>query len=205
MNNHQTVTTTLFTDTHKESDLEKWAEDGPLSKRKYDRMINEFEGQTMEYALSFLTCQLTPPSLTVKRDKARSGTDDYIEVTFTAPGFIPGQSILDIQTTTSAHISGHLVGSWDKQQPAKPSFIEPVFAKDETTQIGTKYFYEQTAEDTKWQIRARHINKDQMILPPAETDPPTYHPVKIDPKVKGWVYGEIRIQPPTNWTQPIAA
>lgn len=160
-----------FTD----SDLEKWAKHGAFSKNIKSRMSQEYNGKQPRYLLERYMGMLMNPSITMKKDIS-TGTRDAggnlipdIVVEMLAPGFEPDLSTLDIRVTletgqfdvrTLALLSG-------KQQCQAPYRIEQLYADEQNqTVIGVRYrFRLMRPQLGQWRARARHITKDQVILP----------------------------------------
>ncbi len=166
----------VFADT----DLEKWVKLGPFSADQETRMSHEYAGKKPQYVLERFMGMLMQPSMTMKKDVSTRKKDGQgnsipdIVVEVIAPGFEPDLSTLDVRATIEEgeiDVRGHhaaLTRLSGNQKSQTPYGIEQLYADENSQQvIGVRYRYRAPGPHLVcWRARARHITKDQIILPP---------------------------------------
>ncbi|GEM_PF-6759546 len=98
----------------------------------------------------------------------------HMVVEMIAPGFEPNLSTLDVRVTIEEgeiDVRGHhikLTRLSGNQQLQYPYLVEQLYADEQSQHvIGVRYRYRAPGpHPVRWRARARHITKDQTILPP---------------------------------------
>ena len=191
-----------------DSDVEKWAKHGPFSIDADNRMTHDYEGLNPRDAHAALLDLLQAPRVELKENPLKGEQFPAVEVLVRAPGWSPGQGMLDIRLTgqgqttptvrdtrttrpTRTHIRG-MNGGFAGQEEIRPTAIEWLREGRNQQVIGLRYRYPGRFKPTVYRARARHITNDGIVLPTATAEEkqsaPPDHAVDINEDVPGWAY-----------------
>ena len=223
------IVATIASELLKDTPYEHWAGHGPFAKDADDRLTDEYKGKSWRELYAGLAGLLLRPRVTLRRDPSRGYTgkgapakgwdrgywrpDVIVEVV--APGWRPGESVLDIQATrermmtysesvsVGALAQGAAYSSANRammnqlepgQKPVPPYLCEWLYDDAKENVIGLRYRYrgpDDREHRYRWYARAHLVTPDMVIIPPlpekGEKQPDAE---RIDPDIKGWAYAE---------------
>ena len=178
-----------------DTEIEKWAKQGPFSNDLGERCTHEYQDKTPAEIQQSLMTLLMAPRVLIKTDPAASQPSVIVDVH--APGFTPGRSILDARATVQRSNPGpYQTAVWDTdQEPLRCVSWMPLLADTENpaSEVGLRYRYLLPTDaigPVRVRARARHITAEQLIIPTWPDKPPanTDDPIVIDPELNGWAY-----------------